>query len=77
MMTKAEVTRALRLVTSQEFRRQRRFPIATLANLAGLSRMTLYRARDGYVPDRVADVLSPLLEAIAAAPETSVTRCGR
>ena len=74
MMTKAEITRALRLITSPAFKRDRgRLPIAVLANLAGLSRLTLYRARDGYVTDGVAELLSPLLEAILA-NDTRATR---
>ena len=50
--------------------------MSVIANLAGLSRLTLYRARDGYVTDGIAELLSPVLEAILA-NDTRAKRDGR
>jgi len=62
-----EIQRALRLITSTQFKRDRRFPIAVLARLSGLSRAILYEARAGrYLTPRVIASLTPLLTAIIA-----------
>lgn len=76
MLSVYEIQHALRLITSPEFKRQGRFPIAVLAQLSGLSRQVIYRARDGYwITDRVTQVLSPLLKAIVS--RELVARRGR
>ena len=57
-----EIQRALRLITSEAFRRERYFPITALAGMSGLSRETIYQARNGNgITKRVAEALSPLL----------------
>jgi hypothetical protein len=66
-MTPREVQRALRLITSTEFRRQRYFPISVLANMSGLSRECIYQARAGnLLTQRVVELLGPLLNDIIA-----------
>jgi len=60
-----EIQRALRLITSNEFKRNSRFPITVLAEMAGLSRTSIYRARNGtLLTNRVVTVLGPLLKDI-------------
>jgi hypothetical protein len=67
MLSAYEIQRSLRLITSASWKREKRFPIALLANLAGVHRSSIYLARDGYyLTERVVAVLSPLLEAIVA-----------
>src|SRR5215471_18474914 len=62
-MTPHEIQRALRLITSKPQRQ--RFPITALAQLAGLSRETVYQARNGNgLTPRVVEVLWPLLRDI-------------
>src|SRR5215471_8747278 len=62
-MTPHEIQRALRLITSKPQRQ--RFPIETVAQLAGLSRETVYQARAGNgLTNRVVNALSPILTAI-------------
>lgn len=64
-MTPHEIQRALRTITSRSFKREARFPVAILAQLAGVHRATIYLARDGrMVTDRIAEALSPVLTAI-------------
>lgn len=64
-MTPAEVQRALRMVTSNEFRRDRYFPVSVIANISGLSRECIYQARAGrLLTPRVVNVLSPILQDI-------------
>lgn len=66
-MTPHEVQRALRMITSPTWRRTKRFPITVIANMSGLSRMTLYQARNGNrLTKHVVTVLSPILTDILA-----------
>ena len=59
-MTAAEIQRALRLITSKPQRQ--RFPVTTIAQLAGLSRETIYQARAGRgLTERVVEALAPVL----------------
>ena len=61
-MNASDVQRALRLITSPEFKRNNRFPITVLANMSGLSRTAIYFARNGkLMTPRMIAVLSPLL----------------
>jgi len=62
-MTPAEIQRALRLITSKPQRQ--RFPITALAQLAGLSRETIYQARAGRgLTQRVVEALAPILASV-------------
>ena len=64
-MPPQEIVRALRLITSPEWKRTKRIPITALANLAGLSRETIYQARNGKgLTQRVVETLAPLLRAV-------------
>jgi predicted transcriptional regulator len=66
-MTGPEVQRALRLLTSPEYRRKHHFPISVLANMSGLSRESIYQARNGnMLTPRVVTVLAPILKDIFA-----------
>lgn len=66
-MSPSEVQRALRIITSPAWKRTKRFPITVLANLANLSRETVYQARNGQgLTKRVVNVLSPLLTDIVS-----------
>jgi hypothetical protein len=52
----------LRLISSPACRGADRVPLAIVANMTGLSRQTLYRARDGrQVSADTAEVLTPLI----------------
>lgn len=67
MLSPAEIQRALRLITSPEFKRSNRFPMATIAQMAGVDRTSVYNARGGQlITPRIAAALSPILEAILA-----------
>ncbi|MBO0710765.1 MAG: hypothetical protein J2P47_05735 [Acetobacteraceae bacterium] len=60
-----EIQRLLRLITSSEFKRnhrgRKRVAIAHIAAQCGLSRRSIYNARNGYVTERVQELLSELL----------------
>lgn len=67
MLSPAEIQRALRLITSPEFKRANHFPITVLAHMCGLHRSSIYNARDGrHLTQRLAETLSPVLEDILA-----------
>jgi len=73
-MAAADVVRYLRLLTSPQWKRTRRFPVATIAQLAGVSRETVYQARRGNsLTPRVVAVLEPVLAAIVEG-KVEVTR---
>lgn len=64
-MNASEVQRALRLITSASWKRTNRFPITVLAAMSGLSRQTIYQARNGKgLTHRVVNVLSTPLRDI-------------
>lgn len=74
-MTAHEVQRALRLITSKDFRRQHHFPITVLSQLSGLSRQAIYQARAGNgLTHRVITVLTPLLLDILAGKISAAKR---
>ena len=67
-MSPADIQRALRWITSPESK----FPLALVASLSGLSRMQLYRARDGNgITERVQSLLSPLLSDVLSGRVTA------
>jgi hypothetical protein len=55
-MTAEEVTQKLRVLLEP-----RRVRVTELAAMAGLNRTSIYLAKDGYVPERVRQVLSDVL----------------
>ena len=62
-----EIQRALRLITAPDWKRHGRFPIAVIAQLAGVDRTLVYLLRDGQcLTGRVLECLSPVLEDILA-----------
>jgi hypothetical protein len=60
------IVRFLRLIASSACRGSDRVPLSIIANLTGVSRLTLYRARDGHVTEETARLLSPLVRAYEA-----------
>jgi hypothetical protein len=63
LMTRAEIVRRLRLVTSQRCR-HRPLTMAAIAVRCGLSRMAVYRALHGDMGDDVQLVLSQVLREV-------------
>lgn len=60
LMSRAEIVRRLRLVTSQRVR-HRPLTMAAIAVRCGLSRMAVYRALNGEMSDLVVHLLSQVL----------------
>ena len=61
-----QIVRFLRLIGSPACRGDKRVPLAIIANLAGVSRLTLYRARDGRTSADTAEILTPIVRAFEA-----------
>jgi hypothetical protein len=56
------IVRLLRLITSPACRDEKRVPLSATAAMCGVSRLTLYRARDsGRVSADTAELLTPIV----------------
>ena len=63
LMTRDEIVRRLRLVTSQRVR-HRPLTMMMIASRCGLSRVAVYNARDGIMGDQVQYILSQVLREV-------------